>query len=390
MAAGQDARWLAVGSSTDADSRRAGQRAAAEALRGEDAKLLVVFCSQRHELPALLTGVGEASGGVPLIGCSTAGELATGGAEGHHVVVTAFGGPGFQAATATATGVSSGQRAAGAAIAGCVEQLGQTAHRVLLVLTDGHVGHQEEVVRGAYSVLGASVPLVGGCAGDDAQAGRTSQLYGTSVLTDAVVAAAIGSDAPFGIGVRHGWRKVGTPMIVTRSEDSRIITLDDEPALDVYLRLLDAPAEAHHDPAAFSGFAQTHPITLSRRGGEEMRCIAGADNAERSLVSVAAVPQGGLVWLTEGDADSVLDATDSACTDALAPLGDRPALGLLAFDCIGRRGILGDIGADREARRVAKHADGAPYAGFYTYGEIARVRGMNGFHQQTLVVLAVS
>lgn len=32
----------------------------------------------------------------------------------------------------------------------------------------------------------------------------------------------------------------------------------------------------------------------------------------------------------------------------------------------------------------------APVAGFYTYGEIARTSGMSGFHNQTLVVLALS
>lgn len=32
---------------------------------------------------------------------------------------------------------------------------------------------------------------------------------------------------------------------------------------------------------------------------------------------------------------------------------------------------------------------GAPVAGFYTYGEIARTSGTSGFHNQTLVVLAV-
>jgi hypothetical protein len=31
----------------------------------------------------------------------------------------------------------------------------------------------------------------------------------------------------------------------------------------------------------------------------------------------------------------------------------------------------------------------APLAGLYTWGEIARTKGINGFHNQTLVVLAV-
>jgi hypothetical protein len=85
----------------------------------------------------------------------------------------------------------------------------------------------------------------------------------------------------------------------------------------------------------------------------------------------------------------VLEATGAACTDALEPLGGSPPLGLIAFDCIARRGVLGDAGITTEVGRVAQSAAGAPVAGFYTYGEIARTHGQSGFHNQTLVVLAV-
>jgi hypothetical protein len=145
------------------------------------------------------------------------------------------------------------------------------------------------------------------------------------------------------------------------------------------------------DSSSFTRFALTHPLGLDRRMGEEqVRFIAGADFEERSLVCIAEVPQGGITWLMEGDEESVLDASDAACRDALDVLGGRPPLGLIAFDCIARRGVLGDDGIGREVERIAKHAAGAPVAGFYTYGEIARTRGISGFHNQTLVVLAVS
>ena len=101
------------------------------------------------------------------------------------------------------------------------------------------------------------------------------------------------------------------------------------------------------------------------------------------------MPQGGLAWIMEGDATSVLDATDAACAEALAALGGRPPIGMLAFDCIARKGVLG-VGVAEEVARVAAHAGAAPVAGFYTYGEIARTRGVSGFHNQTLVVLAIS
>ncbi len=65
------------------------------------------------------------------------------------------------------------------------------------------------------------------------------------------------------------------------------------------------------------------------------------------------------------------------------------ARALLVFDCNARLLFLGD-GVVDEVDRIVAHADGAAIAGLYTYGEIARTRGSAGFHQQTLVVLAIA
>jgi hypothetical protein len=383
---------MACGHSAEPHAFTAGAKAALEAVRGrEDAKLLVVFCSAAYDLDQLLAGIASEAPGTPLIGCSTAGEIATAGPTDASVVIVAIGGPGFSVATGAGTDSTGAlRRAATTAVEACMESLERRAHSVLLLLTDGLGGDQMEVVRGAYAVVGAEIPLVGGCAGDDLRMKNTFQLFGEQVLRDSVVAAAVSSDAPIGIGVQHGWRRVGDPMLVTSSDGSRVHSLDDEPALDVYLRRLDAPDAAHHDPEAFTRFALTHPLGISHRSGEEVRFVAGADFDDRSLACIASVPQGGLAWIMEGDEDSVLEATDGACAEAVAGLNGQPPLGLVAFDCIARRGVLGDPGIRHEIDRIAAFAGGAPVAGFYTYGEIARTSGMRGFHNQTLVVLALA
>lgn len=383
-------RWMASGSSQDPDGFRAGKEAAASAVAGRtDAQLVVVFASGSFDLAELLRGVAEEAGGASVIGCSTAGEYVESGPTDRSVAVMALGGPGFQVATVAARGMSGDLRAAGAAAAASQLQLDAPEHSVVLLLTDGLGGDQQEVLRGAYSVLGAAVPLVGGCAGDDLQMVKTAQLHDGEVLHDAIVAAAIGSDAPIGIGVSHGWHRVGDAMLVTGSQGSVVESLDDEPALDVYLRRLGAPPEAHHDRAAFTRFALHHPLGLSRRSGESVRFVADADFEKRTLICVAHVPQGGLAWFMEGDDESVLRATDEACAEALANIGGEP-LGLLAFDCIARRGVLGDAGIRDEVAHIRAHSPGTPVAGFYTYGEIARTKGTTGFHNQTLVVLALA
>ena len=383
-------RWLDVGQADDRDSRLAGKRAADAALKGRSAALLIVFASDSHDLEQLLESINERSAGAPLIGCSTAGEIATDGPGDAGVVVTALGGDGFVVRTAVAENASERLRAAGAEAASCMTAVDEHPHRALLMLSDGLAGNQQEIVRGAYGVLGAEIPLVGGCAGDDLKMRRTYQLCDDRVLTNSVVAAGVASDGPLGIGVRHGWRKVGDPILVSESVNNLVYLLDEEPALDVYLDRLDAPADVRSNPSAFTNFALTHPLGLDRRTDEEqVRFIAEADFERRALVCIAEVPQGGIAWFMEGDEDSVLGATDAACHDALAHLNGFPTLGMIAFDCIARRGVLGDAGIQREIAQIAGHANGAPVAGFYTYGEIARTHGVSGFHNQTLVVLAV-
>jgi hypothetical protein len=386
----QAARWFAVGSAEGVEPG-VGALAADEALAPGQAKLVVVFCSSSHDLPTLLREVRARSGEVPLIGCSTAGEIATAGPRDASVVVAALGGEGFAVETGLATEASRDLRAAGAHVARCVPDRPGLPHKVLLLLTDGLAGDQQLVVRGAHGVLGAAVPLVGGCAGDDLKMSRTYQLYGDRVLTDAVVAAGIASEAPLGIGVRHGWRRVGEPMLVTSSAGNHVYALDDQPALDVYLEHLGVDEPDHADQEGLARLALMHPLGLSRPSGEDqVRFIGGGDFVERSLSCIAEVPQGALVWIMQGDARSVLEATDAAGGDSLDALDGRPPLGMFAFDCIARRGVLGEEGLRTEIDRLATLASGAPVAGFYTYGEIARTRGVRGFHNQTLVVLSIA
>jgi hypothetical protein len=383
-------QWILTGASDDPDARHAGVMAAKQALGGDDPKLLVVFAASSYDQTALLAGIASVVPDVPVIGCTTAGEIVASGPASGGVVVMALGGGGFSVATAAASSDAVGLRQASATVAEAFSRLDPRPYKVLLLLSDGLGGDQQEVVRGAFGVLGAEVPLVGGCAGDDMKMRHTLQFHGSEVLEHAVVGAAIGSEGPIGIGVQHGWRAVGEPMVVTSSSGNSVLTLDDQPALDAYLQRLDAPLSLGDDAAALTLFAATHPLGLSRRGGDEVRFVAGGDVSTRSLNCIAALPQGSMVRIMQGDYDSVLGATDVACEQAVSALEGRTPLGLLAFDCIARKGVLGDAGVTDEVDRIRQYAPGAPVAGFYTYGEIARTHGVSGFHNQTLVVVAFS
>ncbi len=121
-----------------------------------------------------------------------------------------------------------------------------------------------------------------------------------------------------------------------------------------------------------------------------MRHVGLVDGPDGRLRSSGEVPEGGLIWVLKGDRESTLDAAGDACQAAVDDLHGFAPLGLIAFDCISRSRMLGDEGTRQEVERMLKVADAAPVAGFYTWGEIARTRGITGYHNQTLAVLAVA
>jgi hypothetical protein len=378
-------RWMRVGSSDDPDGAVAARTAVEAALLGDRAALVLLFVSSRYDMEAVAKSASSAVDTTPMIGCSTAGEIGEGVAGSGRVVAAAIGGAGLRAQASVGM-LEDGLADAGRAAAHGLMEI-SAPHRAVVLLSDGLSGGQTEVVRGAYGVGGAPVKLVGGRAADDLAMVKTWQILGDRVYTNAVVGATIGSNGPIGIGVGHGWRRVGEPMVVTKSDGHRIFRLDDRPALDLFLTRADAPPEAFEDLNAWQETTLLHQLGLPRPGGEEVRGVLGVDYKDRSLLC-GDVPQGSVVWVMDGDAETVLDGTVTACDQALADLGDVPPVGLFAFDCAARRTILGDRLPD-EMDTIAKHTGGVPVAGFYTYGEIARRRGSRGMNNSTLVMLAL-
>jgi hypothetical protein len=389
-------RWLGAGHSADADAGTAGTRAAAEAVAGRTPALLIVYTSPGYDLERLLDGVrGQAAAETVIVGCTTLGQVTADhpdpAADG--VVVAALGGPDLQVRATVGRDVSARRREAGAEAVECVADL-TSPHRVCLLLVDGLVGEQHEVVRGAYGVLGAAVPLVGGCAGDDLVYARTQQFIGdrngVEILSDAAVGVGIGSPEKLGIGIAHGWRKVGEPMVVTRSSGGRLFELDGGPALDVYLDRIGADRTLLSDIKNFRSTAFGSPLGMSRRTGEDIRVVHDGDLDDGSLVCLADVPQGALAWVMEADHGSMIDAGAASCTQAVENLDGETPVGLLIFDCGARKVMLGPDGVKQEVAAMATVAGGAPMAGFYTYGEVARTQGSRGMHHLTVVTLALA
>ena len=389
--ASEPIRWVRVGTSSNQDPERAVAEALAPVLEMGQPKLAILFCSPAQDLSQVSRLVKQAIGDNEVIGCSSAGELIRDHALSGGLVIWALGGDGFNVSTGFGLGTpEEGLRNAAAEAARCIERVERKQHTLMFLLADGLCGDQMEVVRGAYDVCGAHVPLMGGCAGDDMALQSTRQIHEGTLLTHAVVAAAISSDAPMAIGIAHGWQPLSEPMLVTESHGTTVVSLDDRPALDVYLDAYDAPAEVRENPEAFFRFAHTRPIGIARRNRTEIRYVYSADYEKRTVTVFAEVPQGAMAYLMQGSCNSVLEATAEVCALAEESLEGLPARGFMVLECVARKSLLDQEGLLDASLRLPTVKEGISVGGFYTYGEIARTDGAGGLHNQTVVALAVA
>jgi hypothetical protein len=389
-------RWMGVGRDQSPDARVAGEAAVQQAVAGREASLLLVFCAHTYDLPALLTPMQALlPPGALLVGCTTDGQLALPGLSSQDVdagvVVIALGGEGLEVAARAVTAVSERRHAAGAEAASVMVEV-NLEHQVCLLLADGLTREQHEIVRGSYSVLGAFVPIIGGCSADDTQYIVTYQFlgdhHGVEVITDGLVGVGIASSGPIGIGIGHGWSKFDHPFLVTNSSGGRIYELDSRPALDVYLECLGLDRVQAADEQLFRERAFQHPLGLSRRTGEDIRVVHAADLTDGSLWCLADVPQGAIVWQMRTNEEALIRAAADSRQEAVAALKGEAPLGLVVFDCGARKVMLGASGVRKELDALGQEA--VPTAGFYTFGEIARTHGSHGMHHLTVATLALS
>jgi hypothetical protein len=331
----------------------------------------------------------EAANGAPVCGMTASGALADGVAlAGGGCSAIAFSSE-IVAGVGVAERASADPVAAGrVAAADALRNLAPDApHRLLVLMIDTRSGDQSNAIAGAYSAAGPGIPLIGGAAGGSAPA----QLGPGGALTDSVVAVAIGSRQPIGVGIGHGCGPCAAPAVVTRSRGRVIERLDGRQADEVYLERLGLLG-VELDAEEFARVATVHPLAQPElRGDARLRHVLGRAPAG-GLTCATHVPENAAVEFAHQDAEGIIASTWDAVSEALLPLGGGRARAALVFDCAGRRSALGGPGPalDREADATAvSFGDGRPpLAGLYTRGEVGRVRGAKGDRNHAIVVAA--
>ncbi|WP_396214557.1 FIST signal transduction protein [Gemmatimonas sp.] len=256
------------------------------------------------------------------------------------------------------------------------------ANALMLVFVDGFATRIAALVRALFEEFGVENNYIGGGAGSLSMQQKPCLFTNGGMLQDAAILLRL--EWPSGIGVSHGWDVISEPLIVTSAQHTTIKTLNYEPAIDVYRRIVEPVAEEPVRADAFFDVAKAHPFGIRRLDSDVIVRDPLVLTPEGHLVCVGEVPEGAFVHILRGDAESLIAAARRAgeLAQQSFPAGHTPRFRLL-IDCISRSLFLGD----RFTTELAAIDDGLPMVGALTIGEIANSgREFLEFYNKTAVV----
>lgn len=326
---------------------------------------LLIFCSHRYDREALARAINLNSEGLPVIGCTSSGELTEAGYDQDSLTCIGFPRSAFHFVSHCFDDVENfdpvSAREAIRALAAIADrdsrQLGEKINHVALFLVDG-LSHREELLTMTIQDALGDIPLIGGSSGDGLAFRETAIFNGGRFHQRAAVVAILSSARPMHVFKSQHYQPGASKMVVTGaiSQDRIVTEINAEPAAAEYLRLA-----GHAGEALGVEFYAAHP-PMVRAGGEyHVRSIQSA-NPDGSLSFYCAIDEGIVLTIGEPlDRIACMEKLFAKIRDQIGSV-DR----ILAFDC-----VLNRIDAEQRqiSRDVSKLYSEHRVVGFNTYGE---------------------
>jgi len=365
---------IRIGASSKTDSGQAIEEIQ-DAIWQPDIAFVILFVSPEFDHDQLSQALSCAFPDVPVLGCTTAGEITPDGYAEGAIAAVSFSRRHFSVCNRlldqiSTKGIGEISEIAQSMVAEIESKPGWK--KLALLFADG-ISLCEDAVVAALDAALAPIPLFGGSAGDGMCFQETFVIRNGVFHSDAALLILVETDYRFVEVTFDHFLPTQKQMVVTDAKPSErvVCEINGEPAAEEYARIIGYPKK-QLGPFLFASFP-----TLVRAGGRNHVRAIQSVIGETCLKFLSAIDVG--LVLTIGEAQDIHGEMKKQFHQLTQENG-KPTL-VLGFDCILRKIEIVTIG---EKQRISQIFKDNNVVGFSTYGE-----QHNGMHvNQTFVGVA--
>ena len=248
------------------------------------------------------------------------------------------------------------------------------------------MGMGEKIVQSISHVAGNDITIWGGAAGDDLMFKETFIFTNTNITNQGILMLVLNEDKILVRGVAaSGMKPMGTQKVITKSEGSWILEIDNQPATDLVMKYMGE----NLSPEDFRDFNLKNIfLNLIREDSSSIiRATMGFNMDTKGITVSGKIKTGDKFRFTFlPDFDVLTEVSENAKQFQQAEMPEADAL--VMFSCIGRIDAFGPMTS--EELQGIQRVYNVPMAGFFSYGEYGRATGGNNeFHNMTCCWVAL-
>ena len=258
-------------------------------------------------------------------------------------------------------------------------------------------GREEEVIEGLRRVVGDRCPIIGGSSADNTVAGGWRQIGPEGPMNDGLVVAVLFSSGGIGFAFQGGYEpsgasgvvtsigydSVGESGVVTKVSGRQVLTIDGEPAAEVYNRWIGGVlSEKIENGGCILEDTTTYPLGIDAgkiEGVTQYLLIHPEQiGKNQSLSTFASIEEGTRLYSMRGDRTRLIERAGKVASEAAdaIPGGSENLAGGLVVYCAGCMLAVGEQ-MPEVSRTVSVSFNNMPFLGCFTFGEQGSVLDKN-------------
>ncbi len=397
-----------AGRSSEMDSFKAGvsaARAAMDQAELGECDFVFLFSTVGYNQEQLLRGVRSVTGDALLSGCSGEGIITQSGPEGEVIFTSSGPRKGIDVAGVMVfssdeikfnnyleKGLKDNSRKIGEAIGVKIKNSRPKDPLLLLTFVDGLKVNVKEFFNGIDAAGNDPLLLCGALAGDNFILGNTYQYFNDQILSDAASCVLISGNAKIEIGVSHGCVPIGLEKTITKAKANTVYEIDNKPAWEFFREYLDDSIKVFtKEIRTFLDLGVKLPDNMATEYDKYIIRAPLSQNPDGSLNFATEIQEGTKVQLIRRNAEKISLGAKNLAERIKAKLGDKDPAAVLHIDCAARGKMFFGDDVKEKGIDVLQNAFGKeiPWLGLFSCGEIAPIRGVNYYHNQTAILCVI-